>query len=65
MKKHTRFGKVIFWLGFPFFMLGITFNKTLGAIVDSQEVFSIFSIPSIIIGIILIVISNFFKNKNV
>ena len=64
MKKHTKFGKVIFWLGFLFAILGLAFNEKLGAITDGPEFFSTFSIPSIIIGIILIVISNFLKSKN-
>lgn len=65
MKKQTMFGKVIFWIGLLFFMLGMAFNKTLGLKTDGPEEFSTFSIPSIILGIILIVISNFFRNKNV
>lgn len=64
MKNHTKFGKVIFWIGFLFFMLGIAFNERISLIADGPEVFSTFSTPSIIIGIILIIISNFFKNKN-
>ncbi|RDW15123.1 hypothetical protein [Oceanobacillus chungangensis] len=64
MKKHTKFGKIIGWLGFLFFMLGFAFNERIGVMVeDIPEVYYPFSLPSIIIGIILLVISNFFKKR--
>ncbi|MEH7239482.1 hypothetical protein [Bacillus sp. JJ1562] len=66
MKKHTKFGKVIGWLGFLFFISGFFFFSESGVSAgDIPEVFYSFSLPSIIIGIILIAMSNFFKNKNV
>lgn len=64
MKKHSPLGKVIFWLGFLLFVLGIAFNDSLGWIADGPKILSSFSIPSIITGVILIIISNFFKNGN-
>ncbi|SFL45672.1 hypothetical protein SAMN04487943_101647 [Gracilibacillus orientalis] len=65
MKKHTPFGKVIFWLGFLLFILGSAFNETLGIITNAPESFYSFSISAIIIGIILLIISNvFIKEKD-
>lgn len=64
LKKHTKFGKVFFWFGLLFFMSGVAFNQRLGVITEGPEILSTFSIPLIILGIILIVISNFFRNKN-
>ncbi|KLV14752.1 hypothetical protein ABW02_25885 [Niallia circulans] len=65
-KKYTILGKVIAWLGFLFFMLGFMFNESIGVLrEDIPEDFYPFSLPSIIIGIILLLISNFFKKKNV
>ncbi|WP_080874519.1 hypothetical protein [Oceanobacillus timonensis] len=65
MKKHTKLGKRIFWAGFLFTMLGIAFNKSIGTITDGPEILSTFSVPSIIIGIIIVITSNFFTNKKV
>jgi hypothetical protein len=64
MKKHTTFGKVIGWLGFLFFMLGFTFNGKIGVISDAPENLAALSVPGIIIGIVLMIISNFFRRKN-
>ncbi|WP_018930510.1 hypothetical protein [Gracilibacillus lacisalsi] len=64
MTKHTLFGKVIFWLGFLIFILGFMFNETLGIIQDVPASVYSFSMPAIIIGIILIIISNVFKKEN-
>ena len=63
MKKHTKLGKSIFWLGFLFFITGMMFNERIGTITDGPEVFSTFSLPLLITGIIIVLISNFFTNK--
>lgn len=66
MKKHTKFGKVIGWLGFLLFMLGFMFNESIGVLAeDIPEDFYPFALPSIIIGIILLLLSNFFRKKNI
>jgi len=64
MKKHTQFGKVIFWLGFFLFVLGVFFNERVGTITDPQ-IFSSFSLPAILTGIVLLVISNFFIKESI
>lgn len=65
MKKHSKLGKVVFWFGLLFFILGWMFNEEIGILAeDIPEVFYPFSLPAIIIGIITIFISNFFKKKN-
>lgn len=66
MKKHTKFGKVIGWLGFLFFISGLLFFSESGVLAeDIPEVFYPFALTSIIIGVILLVLSNFFRKKNV
>ncbi|ASN05421.1 hypothetical protein [Virgibacillus necropolis] len=63
-KKHSKLGKVIGWLGFLFFISGLLFFSESGVMAeDIPEVFYPLALPSIIIGIILLVISNFFKKK--
>ncbi|WP_188856612.1 hypothetical protein [Oceanobacillus indicireducens] len=34
MKNHTKFGKVIGWLGFLLFMLGFMFNERIGVLAE-------------------------------
>ncbi|WP_456276366.1 hypothetical protein [Bacillus sp. AK128] len=64
MKNHTKIGKVIYWLGFLVFMFGIMFNEHIGILGEESSEFSSYSIPAIIIGIVLIVITNFFKKSS-
>lgn len=59
-KSKTR--KVILTIGFILFVLGIIFNKTLG-LTDTPEFFESTSLPMIIIGVIMLVASNFLKNS--
>ncbi|WP_430787185.1 hypothetical protein VBD025_15780 [Virgibacillus flavescens] len=61
-KKHTKLGKVIVWIGFLFFMSGFFIVTDLAG-EDTPEAFYPFAMPSIIIGIILLIASNFFKKK--
>ena len=64
MEKFTGFGKVIAWLGFLFFISGLLFFSESGVMAeDIPEVFYPFSLPSTIIGIILMGSSHFFKRK--
>lgn len=65
-KKHTTLGKIISWLGFLLSIIGLMFNEGIGILAeDIPETFYPFSLPLIIIGIILLLVSNFFKKKNV
>jgi len=63
MKKHTKFGKVIGWLGFLIFMSGLLFSESGVMAEDIPEYFYPFALPSTIIGIILLLLSNFFRKK--
>lgn len=58
MRKYTRTGKIILNVGTWLSGLGIALNATLG-ITDTPE--PSFSIPLIVIGIILIIMSNLLK----
>jgi len=62
MKNHSKFGKVFFWFGFLLFILGFMFNEEIGVLAED---FYPFSLPAIIIGITIIIISNFFKKKKI
>lgn len=64
MKKHNPLGKGFFWIGFALFILGLAFNESIGLIPENPETLSSFSVPSIIFGIVMIVVSNFFGRKD-
>jgi vacuolar-type H+-ATPase subunit I/STV1 len=65
MKKHTLAGKVIAWTGFFLFIFGVMFNEQIGVLAeDIPETLYPFSLPAIIAGIVIILISNFFKKVN-
>ncbi|MFD1849319.1 hypothetical protein D8M05_15925 [Oceanobacillus bengalensis] len=62
MKKHNRTGKLLYFIGILLFAIGFTLNQTIG-IIEAPEPYTSFSIPLIVIGIILLVASNFFKSS--
>ncbi|MBD8070028.1 hypothetical protein [Bacillus sp. PS06] len=58
MIKHTKVGRMINLLGIGAFALGMALRITR----DTQD-YSSFSLPLIIIGLVLIIATNFFKRK--
>ena len=60
--SYNRTGKVISFIGIWMFAFGFTFNKRIG-IADTPELFTFLSIPAMIIGVVLLIMSNFFKLK--
>ncbi|WP_096200455.1 hypothetical protein [Bacillus sp. FJAT-45350] len=62
MTKHSTIGKIIFWLGFLFFMLGIGFNERVEIITNAPDLYTSLSTPAIIVGVVLLVLSNYFKS---
>jgi glycopeptide antibiotics resistance protein len=63
LKRYNKIGKILFYLGTLLMAVGFSFNQTIG-IADTPEPYATFSIPLIIIGIILGVASNFYKKSN-
>ncbi|GAA0493871.1 hypothetical protein GCM10008986_20450 [Salinibacillus aidingensis] len=59
MKKHNKMGRVLFFIGTFLSAFGIAFE----IIKDAPEPFSAFSMPLIIIGVILLIASNFYKGS--
>ncbi len=62
MKRYNKFGKILFYIGILLSAVGFSFNQRIG-IADTPEPYATFSIPLIVIGIILLVISNFYKKS--
>ncbi|WP_249872867.1 hypothetical protein [Oceanobacillus saliphilus] len=62
MKKHNRTGKYLYYTGILLFAIGFALNQTIG-ITDAPAPYSSFSVPLIVIGIVLLVTSKFFKKN--
>ncbi|MFC4025508.1 hypothetical protein ACFOUV_17135 [Oceanobacillus longus] len=63
LKKHNRIGKILANIGIYLFAIGFALNPTLG-VPDIPEPYSSFSVPLIVIGIVLSVTSNFSRKKD-
>lgn len=59
MKKHNKKGKVLFFIGIWLNAIGLA----LALVEGIPEPFPTFSIPLIIIGVILLISSNFYKRS--
>lgn len=63
MKKNKK-GKALFFVGIWLCAFGFAFNHALGIINDIPKLLSTLSIPLLIVGIILLVTSNFYKRQS-
>ncbi|MYL56245.1 hypothetical protein GLW20_01840 [Virgibacillus halodenitrificans] len=57
MKKHNKTGRLLYYFGVFVGAIGIA----LELVEDTPETLSILAMPLIIIGVILLIASNFFK----
>ncbi|WP_218144064.1 hypothetical protein [Lentibacillus persicus] len=62
-KKFNITGKIIAFIGMWAFAFGIALNKTISSITGIPEPYVSFSIPLIVIGILLLITSNLFKRN--
>ncbi|ASN05263.1 hypothetical protein [Virgibacillus necropolis] len=58
MRKHTKTSKVTYYIGIFLFAAGFAFGTT-----DVSVSYASLSIPLIVIGIIILISTNFFKSK--
>jgi hypothetical protein len=61
IRKHNTMGKVLYWIGFLLFIMGFLFDDRISLIQDAPEQLSNYSLPAIILGIVIIISSNFFR----
>lgn len=57
MKKRNKIGRLLFFIGTVLSACGIA----LGLIKDTPEPLSTFSMPFIIVGVIVLIMSNFYR----
>ncbi|PWU70357.1 hypothetical protein [Gracilibacillus dipsosauri] len=60
MEKHRKKSKTLFFIGIWLVAFGITFHSTLGI---QENMLGFSAIPLMIIGIILLMVSNFYKTR--
>ncbi|MEN1969067.1 hypothetical protein WMZ97_13455 [Lentibacillus sp. N15] len=60
MGKHNKTSKWIFTIGIFLFALGFAFNHG----TDTTESYTYFSKPLIVLGLIVVIVSNFLKTKS-
>ena len=63
LKRFNRTGKMIAFIGIWVFAFGIAFNETIAGISGTPDSLAALSIPLIVIGVIMMITSNFFKRK--
>lgn len=62
LKNYKKTGKILAYVGIWIFAFGFAFNGTIG-ITDPPDFLATLSIPLIVIGIIMLIGSNFYKRK--
>ncbi|WP_054860446.1 hypothetical protein [Gracilibacillus sp. JCM 18860] len=60
MEKHRKKSKTLFFIGIWLVAFGITFHSSLGI---QENMLGFPAIPLMIIGIILLMVSNFYKTR--
>lgn len=60
MSKRNRTGKMVLSIGFISFICGLMFNKRFG-LEDTPEFLETLSLPLIVVGVIMLILSNFLK----
>ncbi|MFJ7729650.1 hypothetical protein ACIQXV_26560 [Neobacillus sp. NPDC097160] len=64
LKRFNRTGKILAFIGIWVAAIGIAFNKTRGVPkTNIPELLASFSVPLIVTGILLLIVSNFFRGK--
>ncbi|WP_068672153.1 hypothetical protein [Oceanobacillus sp. Castelsardo] len=60
MKKHNKTGRLLYYTGTYISAFGIAFEL----VEDTPDPLSIIAMPLIIIGVVLLIVSNFFRKDN-
>lgn len=63
IKKYTKVGNLIFYIGLLVFVLGLSMNKDIGWSKYYPEHYTNYSMPIMIAGVGIVIITNFFRKK--
>ncbi|QHS24275.1 hypothetical protein GWK91_15845 [Virgibacillus sp. MSP4-1] len=59
MHKYTRTGNIIFWTGIVIFIIGAAMHENISG---APEPYTTYARPVMILGVIVILLTNFFRN---
>ncbi|GAA0498439.1 hypothetical protein GCM10008986_26930 [Salinibacillus aidingensis] len=59
MHKYTRTGNIIFWIGIVIFIIGAAMHEN---ITGAPEPYTSYARPVMILSVIVILLTNFFRN---
>ena len=63
IKKYTKVGNIIFYIGLLVFIFGLSMNEDIGWKKYYPEDYTTYSMPIMILGVVIIVGTNFFRKK--
>lgn len=63
IKKYTKAGNILFYLGLLVFIVGLSMNENIGWKKYFPEHFTDYSMPIMISGVVIILLTNFFRKK--
>lgn len=63
IKKYTRAGNIIFYIGLIVFVFGLSMNEDIGWKKYYPEDFTSYSMPIMLLGVVIILMTNFFRKK--
>lgn len=63
IKKYTKAGNIIFYIGLLVFIFGLSMNEDIGWKKYYPEDYTNYSMPIMILGVVIIVGTNFFRKK--
>lgn len=63
MKKYTKAGNILFYIGLLVFIFGLSMNEDIGWKKYYPEHYTNYSLPIMIFGVVIILLTNFFRKK--
>ncbi|ASK61008.1 hypothetical protein CFK37_01665 [Virgibacillus phasianinus] len=63
IKKYTRAGNIIFYIGLIVFIFGLSMNENIGWKKFYPEHYTSYSTPIMIVGVVIVIVTNFFRKK--
>ncbi|WP_430788052.1 hypothetical protein VBD025_18080 [Virgibacillus flavescens] len=63
IKKYTKAGNLLFYIGLLVFVLGLSMNKDIGWNKYYPEHYINYSMPIMLAGVVIVLTTNFFRKK--
>ncbi|ASN06768.1 hypothetical protein [Virgibacillus necropolis] len=63
IKKYTKAGNIIFYIGLLVFVFGLSMNEDIGWKKYYPEHYTSYSLPIMLAGVAIVIVTNFFRKK--